>query len=54
MHEDAVWQEQQWQNAFEVVLMDTPDSLKGGSHQDDLLFFVLRERTKAGLLPNVA
>ena len=33
--------------------MDTPDSLKGGSHQDDLLFFVLREQTKAGSLPNV-
>lgn len=33
-----------------LQLWETPERLRGGTQQDDLVYFVLKEQTKAGLL----
>lgn len=41
------WQQQQWQNAFEVLIFEAPPASTPAEEQDDLLFFVYLEAYQA-------
>lgn len=41
------WQQQQWQNAFEVLIFEAPPASIPAEEQDDLLFFVYLEAYQA-------
>ncbi|DBA75282.1 hypothetical protein WJX77_005189 [Trebouxia sp. C0004] len=44
------WQQQQWQNAFEVLIFEAPPASIPAEEQDDLLFFVYLEAYQAEVL----